>query len=322
MVTIKKAAELTGVPEHTLRAWERRYGLLDPSRSASGYRNYDEVELARITAMHDLVQAGWSPRAAALEVARQPFSGDGRTDPHAELLSAAAELDSAAVAKVVEEQFTHGAFETVVDHWLMPALHRIGFEWSEGKMSVAAEHLVSNVVMRRLSAAYEAVEHGQSGRPVLIGAPPGVDHQIGLMAFAVAVRRAGLPTIYLGAQVPLSAWREAAVKTSAAAAVTSVPRSRDVARARRVVEFLGEEPRLPVWVGGKYQHLVGDPSRRLGHSIAVAAVSLVAEAAGLDAPLPDAAGLDGAGPNGAGADGAASDDATLAPGAAPEPAGD
>ncbi len=293
MVTIKKASELTGVPEHTLRAWERRYGLLAPSRTASGYRNYDEETLARVTAMHELVQAGWAPRAAAVEVAHHPQIDGVGVDQHAELISAAAALDASAVARVVEERFAHTGFETVVDRWLMPALHRIGLEWAEGTVSVAAEHLVSNVVMRRLSTFYEAVGRGQTGRPVLIGAPPGVDHQIGLMAFAVAARRAGLPTIYLGAQVPLPAWREAATKSGAWVAVTTVPRSRDVARARRVVECLGEE-HLPVWVGGKYQHLVAEPDLRLGHSIATAAASLAAQAAAL-API-DGAGLAGAGP--------------------------
>ncbi len=279
MVTIKKASELTGVPEHTLRAWERRYSLLVLSRTASGYRIYDDEALARISAMHELVQAGWAPRAAAVEVAHRPLSDDARVDPHAELLAAAADLDASAVARVIEERFAHTGFETVVDRWLLPAMHRIGLEWAEGTVSVAAEHLVSNVVMRRLSAAYEAVGRGQSGRPVLIGAPPGVDHQIGLMAFAVAARRAGLPTIYLGAQVPLPAWREAATRSGAWVAVTTVPRSRDVARARRVVECLGEE-RLPVWVGGKYQHLVAEPPRRLGHNIATAAATLAAQAIG------------------------------------------
>jgi DNA-binding transcriptional MerR regulator len=279
MVTIKRAAELTGVPEHTLRAWERRYSLLAPSRTASGYRIYDDAALARVSAMHELVQAGWAPRDAAVEVEKQTQGDAAGMDPHAELLSAAAELDAAAVARVVEERFARTGFETVVDHWLMPALHRIGLEWADGTVSVAAEHLVSNVVMRRLSTFYEAVGGGQSGRPVLIGAPPGVDHQIGLMSFAVAARRAGLPTIYLGAKVPLAAWREAASKSGAWVAVTIVPRSRDVARARRVVECLAEE-RLPVWVGGKYQHLVGEPSQRLGHSIATAAATLAAQAVG------------------------------------------
>jgi methanogenic corrinoid protein MtbC1 len=279
MVTIKKASALTGVPEHTLRAWERRYSLLSPSRSASGYRIYDAQALARITAMNELVQSGWAPRDAAAEVASHPLADGSAPDPHAQLLAAAAELDGAGVARVIEERFAHGGFEEVVDRWLLPALQRIGRDWSEGRVSIAAEHLVSNVVMRHLSTAYEAAGRDQQGRPVLIGAPPGVDHEIGLMAFAVAARRVGLSTIYLGAQVPLEAWREAASTSLARAGVTIVPRSRDAARARRVVECLSEEPGLPVWIGGRYQHLVADPERRLGHSIAAAAVGLAADLA-------------------------------------------
>ncbi|MCC6497617.1 MAG: MerR family transcriptional regulator [Propionibacteriaceae bacterium] len=276
MVTIKKASALTGVPEHTLRAWERRYGLLEPSRSPSGYRIYDDGALARINAMQALVQAGWTPRAAAAEVARQPDGEDPAVDPHAALIAAAADLDAAAVARVLDERFANAGFETVVDRWLMPALQRIGREWADGEISVAAEHLVSNIVMRRLSAAYEAAGRALPGSPVLIGAPPGVDHQIGLLAFAVAARRSGIATIYLGAQVPLPAWRDAAVKSSAWAAVTAVPRNRDAPKAARIVASLAEEPMLPVWVGGKYQHLVVEPDRRLGHSIAAAAALLAA----------------------------------------------
>lgn len=280
MVTIKKASALTGVPEHTLRAWERRYDLLAPSRSAGGYRIYDDQALARITAMNDLVQAGWTPRAAAAEVARHPLPNGTDVDPFAELLAVAAELDAAAVTRVIDERFARGGFEAVVDHWLLPALHRLGTEWADGSASVASEHLVSNVVMRRLSAAYEAAGGNQPGLPVLIGAPPGVDHQIGLLAFAVALRRVGLPTIYLGAQVPLSAWREAADTSGARAAVTTAHRSRDVPRARRVVECLAEDPRVPVWIGGRYQHLVGEPDLRLGHSIASGAVTLASHSDG------------------------------------------
>ena len=273
MLTIKKAAELTGVAEHTLRAWERRYGLLEPARTASGYRVYDDQALARISAMHDLVEAGWPPRRAAAEVLRQPEPELG-ADPYAALIDAAARLDAPAVAHEVDKRFSNGRFERTVDQWLMPALQRLGTAWADGTVSVAGEHLVSNVVMRRLSAAYEAALNGQSGPPVLIGAPPGVDHQLGLMAFAVTARRAGLPTIYLGAQVPLEAWRDAAVKADPRAAVTAVPRHRDVAKAGQVATLLHEEFSVPVLVGGRYQDAVGYPGQRLGHDISAAAATL------------------------------------------------
>lgn len=272
MLTIKKAAALTGVPEHTLRAWERRYGVLRPARTESGYRLYDAGALARISAMHDLVQAGWTPRAAAAEVSLAGFNGKA-LDPYAPLIQAAAAMDAVAVSRLIEEPFSRGPYEAVVDRWLMPALVRVGKAWAGGEVSVAGEHLVANVVMLQLSAAYDAAGFGQRGRPVLIGAPPKVDHQLGLLAFAVAARRAGLPTVYLGAQVPLEAWVDAAEKTRPRAAVTAVPQRRDAPRAAKVIELLTAAG-VPVWIGGRHQHLVGDPEHRLGDAIGSAAARL------------------------------------------------
>ena len=274
MVTIKKASALTGVSEHTLRAWERRYGLVTPSRTPSGYRTYDEGELDRIRLMHRLVEAGWAAGAAAAEVDRHIGPGLAE-DPYSALIRAAGDLDGAAVGRVVDDRFAGTDFETLVDGWLMPALYHVGLAWESGAISVAGEHLVANVVTRRLAASYEAVGDGQAGPAVVIGAPPGVDHQLGLMAFATAARRVGLATLYLGAQVPLDAWRDAARRSSAWAAVTSVHRGRDAVRAAKVVTHLAEDPGIPVWAGGRFQDRL-DGARPLGHSIGAAARELAA----------------------------------------------
>ena len=275
-LTIKKAAELTGLSEHTLRAWERRYDALAPQRTASGYRLYDEQTLGRVQAMQELVRSGWTPKAAAAEVVRRPPEDPLGADPYAELVEAAAKMDAATVQQLIWDRFGRGSFEATVDNWMMPALTRLGEAWADGRVSVAGEHLVANVLMRRLAAEYDGARRTQPGRPLLIGAPPGVDHQLGLLAFAAASRRAGVPTIYLGAQVPLPAWRDAANRTRAFAVVTSVPRSRDADRVTRIVSHLQAAPAVPVWVGGRYQHLIAEPARRLGHSIAGAAQTIAA----------------------------------------------
>lgn len=276
MLTIRRVASLTGVPEHTLRAWERRYDLVHPARTESGYRVYGEADLARITAMHRLVEAGWSPRSAAEEVALGRF-GDAGLDPYAELIEAAAAMDAERIARTVDDHLRHARFEAAVDHWLMPALDRLGRAWAAGTVSVAGEHLVAHVVTRRLHAIYDAVPRGRHQAPVIVGAPPGVEHVLGLLAFAVATSRAGLPTVYLGAQVPLDAWTDAAVRLRPRFAVTSVPRRRDAASAAGVLDRLTSQTIL-VRVGGRFQHLVGEPEHRLGHSVGAAA-SLLATAA-------------------------------------------
>jgi len=280
MLTIKRAAELTGVPAHTLRAWERRHGLFAPARTASGYRDYDEETLARIRAMSELVASGWAPRDAAAEVLRRRGAEDPEPRPapapQHDLVDAAATLDAERVARILDEQFARGDFESIVRGWLMPALTAVGRAWASGRVSVAGEHLVAHAVQRRLSAAYEAAGRG-SGRPIVVGAPPSVHHELGLLAFAVAARRAGLATLYLGADVPLDAWADAVAATGARAAVTAAPRRRDVARVTQLAERLAAgSPDLPLWVGGRFQHLVDAPARPLGHDIGAAAAAIAA----------------------------------------------
>src|SRR4051794_14179003 len=65
MYTIKQASRLTGVSETSLRAWERRYGVVVPGRTESGYRLYDEEALAAVSAMRRLVAEGWTAAKAA-----------------------------------------------------------------------------------------------------------------------------------------------------------------------------------------------------------------------------------------------------------------
>ena len=102
-MTIGDAARATGVPEHTLRAWERRYDLFKPIRGTSGYRLYDHAALTTIRAMQSLVSAGWAPSAAADELSRRPrvvaslaATAGTMPDPVAPLVHAAAEFDAAA----------------------------------------------------------------------------------------------------------------------------------------------------------------------------------------------------------------------------------
>jgi hypothetical protein len=273
MVTIKQAATLTGLPEHTLRAWERRYGLISPVRTASGYRLYDDEALDRVRLMQELVASGLRPGQAALEALSRDLVAP--RDGTATLVAAAAALDSDAVAAVLDDEFARGSFEAVVDGWLMPALGRLGRAWARGEISVAGEHLVSQMVMRRLAAVFDAAPPGE-GPAVVVGAPPGIEHELGLLAFAAAARRGGLHVVYLGARVPAESWRLAVAAVGARAAVTSLHRRRDAPRLAAMAGELAGFPDLELWVGGRHQDRAPAPFRPLGHSIADAAARLVA----------------------------------------------
>jgi len=288
MYTIKHAADLTGVPVATLRAWERRYGVVTPARTESGYRLYDDRSLSIITAIRDLVAAGWSAQQAAAEVMRRPQAAaqapsevpaaPAGEPAVASLVAAAAELDPVRLANLLDDQFSRGSFETVVDGWLMPALHEIGEAWADGRISVAGEHLVASAVQRRLAAAYEAAARSPQGASVIVGLPPGSHHELGILAFATAARRLGLAVTYLGADLPAQGWLTAVTRNRAQCAVLALPLEQDLDGLTAVVtEIKNAHPRVRIAIGGRCQHLAPDGSYPLGHDIASAAARLAHE---------------------------------------------
>jgi methanogenic corrinoid protein MtbC1 len=171
---------------------------------------------------------------------------------------------------VLDARFALGTFEHVVDDWLMPTLELVGEAWAEGRLTVAGEHLVSYAVQRRLAAAYEAASGRVDGPTVLVGLPPGSRHELGLLAFAVAARRAGFTTVYVGADLPADEWVGAVAKRRAAGVVMAVPREADVPDARAIVDAItARHPEVVVGLGGRHQTAV-EKGLHLGHSITVA----------------------------------------------------
>jgi DNA-binding transcriptional MerR regulator len=190
MYTIKQAARLTGVPEASLRAWERRYGVVVPQRNGSGYRVYDEQALAAISTMRRLVDDGWSPAEAAEAVRNgtAPAAPDGDVstgDPAGvpalsgdhyaqQFIDSATRMDAAGIEASLDGGFALGSFEHVVDTWLFPALEALGEGWAQGDVDVAGEHAASNAVHRRLSAAFDAAGSRSRGPAVGVGLPSAV----------------------------------------------------------------------------------------------------------------------------------------------------
>ncbi|KGN37119.1 MerR family transcriptional regulator [Knoellia subterranea] len=295
MYTIKKAAELTGIGLSTLRAWERRYGIVSPVRSSGGYRLYSDVDVRALAIMTSLVHDGWTASEAAAETLRRvdgarpsgsrpgaPGDVAGESSKVAvdvvgapegldDLISAAQDMDVVRVGSLLDHAFGSGRdFLDTTGRWLMPALVGVGDAWADGRLGVAGEHLVSNAVQRRLSTLYENAPRANTGPLALVGLPPGARHELGLLSFAVAARRSGLATAYVGADLPGEDWARALSAHAAGAAVIAVPRLADVVPAQTVVDRLRQEtPSTVVAVGGRHQDEVKG-ALRLGHDFASA----------------------------------------------------
>ncbi len=283
MYTIKEASTRSGVGIPLLRAWERRYGVVSPTRTSSGYRLYDDDAIARLVGMRRLIDEGWAPQQAAARIrsaepdelrqaVRAPSSridGTGEAMPEGvegsedeglvdRIVQAAARLDATELDAALDETFAALRFETAWEAVLLPALRRIGDGWHRGEITVAGEHATSQTIHRRLAMAFEAAGTAPPDPPVLVGLAPGARHEFGALAFATAARRAGLPVLYLGPDLPVDSWVSASVDRGAKAAVIGVPRRADVERAREVVAALSERrPDGLVVLGGTHADRVG-----------------------------------------------------------------
>ncbi|MFN8099036.1 MAG: MerR family transcriptional regulator [Dermatophilaceae bacterium] len=291
MYTIKQASERTGIPPATLRAWERRYAVLRPPRSAGGYRLYDDASIRDLEVMTGLVALGRSPRQAADEVAARrarPGSAPDRVDagegaaptigpalpPIGPALAAVHAQDARALSRAAEVAFAAGPLPEVLRTWLFPLLVAVGDAWADGDLSVAAEHGASHVLMRVLADRLDDALPAQTEPVALVGLPVGARHEIGALAFAAVAAQHGMPVAYLGADLPVPDWLAAVRTTGARAAVVAVPTRADLRAARQTVTALGGLPDLVIGVGGGAQSGIRPPAVALGHDLQAAVDTL------------------------------------------------
>jgi MerR family transcriptional regulator, light-induced transcriptional regulator len=281
--TVSHAATLAGVAPPTLRAWERRYGVVSPKRTAGGYRVYDDADVRRLRAMQVLVLAGWSTRSAAekvqldgedveLATLTEQVEAPIVTDTIGVLAQLATQFDPPAVDEALDLEFGRGPIELVADSWLMPALAELGSAWQAGRISIGAEHLMTSAVQRRLASIFDASVPTTDGPLILTGLPGGAKHELGILTFSILLRRAGANVHYLGGDMPTPSWVESVTQLGPAAIVLGVATMGDVTSARDIVNALRATcPDVEVYVGGGAQASVHVAAHSLGHNLLSAA---------------------------------------------------
>jgi MerR family transcriptional regulator, light-induced transcriptional regulator len=213
-LTIKMVAERTGVSVHTLRAWERRYGLPKPNRGVNNrYRLYDEQDIADVLWMKKQVEAGIPPAQASmmLEQQRRPvargiveFRQPTPGIPSA-LRAALIDANEFAVRRLLDDAFATFTPEEVALEMIQPAMQEIGKRWLRNELSVWREHLASNLVRQKLLAVLQSQPALPSSAPHLIAAcAPGEEHELGLLTVSLLAQRQGWRVAYLGFATPLA----------------------------------------------------------------------------------------------------------------------
>jgi MerR family transcriptional regulator, light-induced transcriptional regulator len=210
---IGQLAKRTGVSPELLRAWEQRYRLLQPTRTAGGFRLYSAADEARFRRMQSLVAGGLAAAQAAHlvlsgdEPAPQAASAPATTtleDAAGNLAASLDRLDEQAANTALDRLFAAYTVETVLQEVILPYLHRLGERWATGEVSVAQEHFASNLLRGRLLGLAQGWGQGR-GPGAILACVPGEQHELGLLAFGVSLRRRGWRITYLGTDSPIDA---------------------------------------------------------------------------------------------------------------------
>jgi DNA-binding transcriptional MerR regulator len=249
---IKEFASRTGVPEVTLRAWERRYGLLDPERSSGGYRLYGPADERRVVAMQAHLNRGIAAaEAARLALAERALPESVPTEPtilHGGLMNAIAQFDATRTDAMLGGAFALGAERAVLEV-VLPTLREVGDRWERGTLTVAHEHFATHLIERHLQQhAVRWTEGG--GRLALLACPSGERHTLGLMCFGVVLAEAGWRIAYLGADTPVANVRDAADALAPEAIVLSAVDSAPFADAAPELRALAGAHRLTIGGAG------------------------------------------------------------------------
>ena len=206
-IRIGELARRTGVSPELLRAWETRYGLLQPIRTPGGFRLYSAADETRIRRMTRLIGDGVS----AAEAARQALTGDEAqatteapiTEQLTDQLRAALDqFDGAGAHSAFDRLLASVSIEVVLADVVLPYLRDLGDRWVAGRASVAQEHFASNLLRGRLLALARDWDSGD-GPALLLAALPGEAHDLGLLIFGILAARRGWRVTFLGADTPV-----------------------------------------------------------------------------------------------------------------------
>ena len=269
---IGELSRRSGVSPELLRAWERRYGLLDPTRSKGGLRLYSSDDLERVRAMQRHLEAGMAAAEAATLTLREaaPKADAPRLDPdiaRQDLAAALGAFDEPRAQAILDDLLAAATLDTVLSDVVLPFLHDLGARWERGEASIAQEHFASSILRGRMLGLARGWGRGV-GPIALLACLPGEQHELGAIAFGLALRARGWRIAYLGADTPLETVEQAAAGLDPRLVVLS---GSNAGRARRIAEALlalAGRRRLAVGGGAALSHelagadvltLPGDP---------------------------------------------------------------
>jgi MerR family transcriptional regulator, light-induced transcriptional regulator len=257
VLRIGELSRRVGVSPEVLRAWERRYGVLRPTRSEGGFRLYSTADEERVRRMLALQRQGLSPAVAARTAATEDGGASAAAPAEAlrrALVDALNRFDEGAANRAFDHALATLTLDTLLREVVLDYLADLGDRWSAGRTSVAQEHFASNVIRGRLLGL--ARDWGQGGGPLaLLACAPSELHDLGLICFGLALRARGWRIAFLGADTPVDTLLRTADDLHPDLIVLTATTPQRFSRVRSELRELGDATRLALAGAGATEAL-------------------------------------------------------------------
>jgi MerR family transcriptional regulator, light-induced transcriptional regulator len=210
--SIKDLEELSGIKAHTIRIWEKRYGIIIPERTTTNIRLYSDEDLKKLLNVSILNRHGLKISHLAklsyndlkekvIHVSRETSDSEIQIE---NMMISMLELDEWKFNKILSNSIIKIGFEETVVNIMQPFFERIGLLWQTGSINPAQEHFVSNLFRQKLIVAIDGQEpvHGNDKESFILFLHEDEMHELGLLFYNYLLRKNGFQTIYLGQSVP------------------------------------------------------------------------------------------------------------------------
>ena len=230
--SIKDIEHLSGIKAHTLRIWEKRYGIIEPKRTETNIRYYDDNDLKKILNISVLNRHGLKISNIAglkdsqlTEKILELTMGDPDFSDHIEsLIISMIDYDKPKFDKLFNKSIlTHG-LEASIKKVIIPFFQKIGVLWQTGNISPTQEHFISNLVRQKIIAAIEDLPLyiNKHSKTIVFFLPNNEWHELSLLFYSYLALKRGHNTIYLGSSVPTEGLLQLGTKTKFDYLVTSI----------------------------------------------------------------------------------------------------
>ncbi len=212
--SIKDLEKLTGVKAHTIRIWEKRYGIVQPERTETNIRTYSNCDLKRLLNISILNKRGYRISSLAKlsveelnERVMNLMSDHNAYDTQIEnLIMAMIDMNETRFEKTLSNAVIEMGFEETLVRIVYPFFFKTGILWQTGAISPAQEHFVSNLVRQKIISAIDHLEnkYPPNAKLFILFLHEEEQHELGLLFFHYLIKKVGHRIIYLGQSTPIA----------------------------------------------------------------------------------------------------------------------